>query len=85
MLSARRRKVVGPRIEGKEQGFQVRLGHLFQPPPLLDGKEHSGFHSTFGHDLRPFGEGGIKELAEPRLGVLDRPFPAHGSPRLLWF
>ena len=79
MLSARRCKVFGPRFRGEEQILQVRPGHPLQSPPLLDGKEHGGFHSPFGNDLRPFREGGIEQLAEPRLGVLDRSSLAHGS------
>ena len=80
MLSARRRKVVGPCLRGEEQLLQVRLGHLLQPPPLLDRKEHSSFDPAPGHDLWPFGERGIQQLAKPRLGILNRPSPpAHHS------
>ena len=48
-----------------------------QPPPLLDGKEHPGFHTALSHNLRPFGEGSTEKLAEPRLGILQRPLLAH--------
>ena len=83
MLSARRCKVISPCLKGKEQLLQVRLGHPLQPAPLLDWKEHSSFDTAPGHDLWPFRESGIQQLAEPRLGILDRPSPAHGSPQLL--
>ena len=82
MLSARRCKVFHPRLRGEEQLLQVRPAHPLQPPPLLDGEEHCRFHPALSHDLRPFGEGSIEELAEPRLGVLNRPFPARDSPHL---
>ena len=71
--AARRRKVLSPSLRGQEQLFQIRSGHPLQPPPLLDGNKNGSFRSTPGYDLRPFGEGGIEKLAEPRLGVLDRP------------
>lgn len=82
MLSARRRKFIGPCLRGEQQLFQVRPGHPLQPPPLLDGKEHNSFDATLGHDLRPFGESGIQQLAEPCLGILNRPSSAHESPHL---
>lgn len=68
----------GPCLRSKEEIFQVRSRHPFQPSPLLDGKKHCGFHPAFGHDLRSFRNGGIEEFTEPRLGVLNRPFLAHG-------
>ncbi len=77
MLSPRWRKVLGPCLRGEEDLLQVRPAHPLQPAPLLDGKEHCGFHTALGHDLRPFDEGGIEELAEPRLGILNRPLLAH--------
>ena len=65
MLSAGRGKVLGPRLRGQEQLLEVRPGHPFQLPPLLDGNEHGGLHSPLGHNLRPFGDSGIKQFAEP--------------------
>ena len=59
MLSARWRKLLGSRLGGEEQLLQVRPGHPLQPPPLLDGKEHSGLDSALGHDLRPLGDGSV--------------------------
>ena len=85
MLSARRSEVIGPCLRSEEQLLQVWPSHPLQPPPLLDGKEDGGFHPPLGHDLRLFGEGGIEKLAEPRLGILNRPSLAHGSPQLLLF
>ena len=82
MLSARRRKFIGPCLSGEQQLFQVWPGHPLQPPPLLDGKEHNSFDATLGHDLRPFGERGIQQLAKPCLGILNRPSSAHESPHL---
>ena len=84
MLSARRRKVIGPCLRREEQLLQVRPGHPLQPPPLLDWKEHSSFDSTPGHDLWPFCESCIQQLAESRLGILNRPSPTHDSPHLLF-
>ena len=81
MLSARRCKLLGPGLRGEEQFLQVRLGHPLQSPPFLNGKEHSSFYPSLGHYLCPFGDGGVEKLAEPRLGVLNRPFLAHTSPR----
>ena len=83
MSPARRREVVGPRLRREQQLLQVRPGHPLQPPPLLDGKQNSGFDAAPGHNLRPFGERGIQQLAEPRFGILDRPSPAHSSPQSL--
>ena len=77
MSLPRRRKVLGPCLGGEEELLQVRPSHPLQPSPLLDGKEHCGFHPALGHDLRSFGEGGIEELAESGLGILNRPFLAH--------
>ena len=82
MLSARRSKLLGPCLRCEEQFLQIRPCHPLQPPPLLDGKENGGLNSALGHDLRPFGDRDIEELAEPRLGILNRPFPAHASPQL---
>ena len=83
MLSPWRSKVIGPCLRSEEQLLQARSGHPFQPSPLLDGKEHCGFHPALGHDLRPFGEGRIEKLAELRLCVLNRPSLAHGRPQVL--
>ena len=74
-----RHEGLGPRLGCEEQLLQVRSGHPFQPAPLLYGTRHGGFHPALGDDLRPFGEGGIEELAEPSLGVLDRPLLAHSA------
>ena len=74
MPSAWRRKVFCPRLRGEEQFFQVKSGHLLQPPPLIDRKEYSGFDAAFSDDLRTFSNGGFEEFAEPRLGVLNWPF-----------
>ena len=83
--STRRREVLSPSLRGEEEYLQVWLCHPFQPSPLLDGQEHCGFHSALGHDLRPFGKSGFEELAEPRFGILNRPFLAHGNPQWLSF
>ncbi len=77
MLCPRWRKVLGLCLRGEEASLQVQPSHPLQPSPLLDGKEHRGFYPAFGHDLRPFGEGGSEELSEPRLGILNRPFVVH--------
>ena len=84
MLSARRRKVIGPCLRREEQLLQVRPGHPLQPPPLFEWKEHSSFDSAPGHDLWPFCQSGIQQLAESRLGILNRPSPTHDSPHLLF-
>ena len=76
MLWPRRRKLLGPCLRGEKELLHVRSGHSFQPSPLVDGKENCGFHPALGDDLWPFGEGGIEELAESRLSILNRPFLA---------
>ena len=83
MLSAWRRKIFRPRLRGEEQIFQVRPSHALQPAPLLDGEEHGGLNTALGYNLRPFGKGGVEELTEPRLGILNWPSLAYGSPQLL--
>ena len=83
MLSAWWRKLLGAGLRREEQLLQVRPGHALQPAPLLDGEEHGGLNTALGNDLRPLNEGGVKQFAEPRLGILYRPFLAHGSPQFL--
>ena len=60
MPSAWRHQVIGPRLRSQEQLLEIRSGHPFQLPPLLDRNEHGGFNSALGHNLWPFGEGGIE-------------------------
>ena len=64
MPLAWRHEVVGPRLGGEEQLLEVGPGHPLQSPPLLNRKEHRGFHASSRHDLRTFGKGGVKKLTE---------------------
>ena len=64
MPLAWRHKVVGPRFGGEEQLLEVGPGHPFQFPPLLNRKEHRGFHASSRHDLWAFGKGSVKKLTE---------------------
>ena len=59
-----RHEVVGPRFRGEEQLLEVGPGHPLQSSPLLNRKEHRGFHASSRHDLWTFGKGGVKKLAE---------------------
>ena len=60
-----RHEVVGPRFESEERFLEVGPGHPLQSPPLLNRKEHRGFHTSSCHNLRTFGKGGVEKLAEP--------------------
>ena len=79
-LLAWRREAVGTRFRGEKEFLQVGSGHTLHSAPLPDREEHGGLHTSLGDDLRPLGKGSIQEFTEPHLGVLNRPFPAHGTP-----
>ena len=77
MCAAWRREFLRPGIGSEKQVLQCRPVDLLQFPPLVDGDEHSRFNATPGNDLGPVGEAGIKQLAEPRLRILNLPRLAH--------
>ena len=64
---------IGARRVGQEKLFQRRLRGVLQPPPFTDRDKDSSLVAPSCHKLWPLAQAGGEQLAESRLGVLDRP------------
>jgi hypothetical protein len=64
---------LSPRLIGKKQFLQRWPSSRLQAPPLVYGDEYSSLGTPLGHHLGPLRQARFKELAESRLGVLNRP------------
>ena len=79
MPRPRWRQSVGARLRGQQQFLEIRPSPLLQSPPLVNRHQHGRLHAPLGHDLWPFGETRLEELAEARLGILYLPCLAHAA------
>ena len=71
-----------PRRVGEQQLFQRRAGGSLQAAPIVHGHQNGGLGAALGDDLRTLAQARLQELAEARLGVLDRPdFHFQGASR----
>src|SRR5258708_3391104 len=58
---------------GQQEFLQGRARSPLQALPVLQGHKHRRDGTALRYDLRPLIQTRLDELAEPRLGVLDRP------------
>jgi len=62
-----------PRRVGEQQLFQRRAGGALQAAPIVHRHQNGGLGAALGDDLRALAQTRLQQLAEARLGVLDRP------------
>jgi hypothetical protein len=79
-VAAWRKEKIGPRLVAEQQLLERRPSRYLQPTPLIYGDENRSLGASLGDHLRSLRQASFKELAESRLGILNRPC-LHGAPR----